>query len=143
MRSLILRPIRVASMQAGTSLVITVLGGSLISALRLFAAAGPPGGASPAPPPALAANQRIELADVQLRRQGWQPRGDTLVESFDRELAGNDLSSLGSCSGTGAGFCRYDYRRGRQQLQVITVPGRDGDGLVHHWLVEDRPGGRP
>lgn len=128
----ILRPIRWAA----------VLAGAMLSAMGLIAAAGPSGKPSAASLP-LAARQRIERADAQLRRQGWQPHGDPLIESLDRELAGSDLSSLRSCSGTGAGFCRYDYRRGRQQLQVITVPGRDGDGLVHHWLVEDQPGNRP
>lgn len=124
MRPPVLRPIR----------WVALLAGAMLSALGLIAAAGPL---------PLAANQRIERVDVQLRRQGWQPHGDPLVESLDRELAGSDLSSLRSCSGTGAGFCRYDYRRGWQHLQVITVPGRDGDGLVHHWLLEDRPGRRP
>ena len=123
MRPPVLRPIR----------WVALLAGAMLSALGLIAAAPLP----------LAANQRIERVDVQLRRQGWQPHGDPLVESLDRELAGSDLSSLRSCSGTGAGFCRYDYRRGRQHLQVITVPGRDGDGLVHHWLLEDRSGRRP
>jgi hypothetical protein len=123
MRPPVLRPIR----------WVALLAGAMLSALGLIAAAPLP----------LAANQRIERVDVQLRRQGWQPHGDPLVESLDRGLAGSDLSSLRSCSGTGAGFCRYDYRRGRQHLQVITVPGRDGDGLVHHWLLEDRPGRRP
>jgi hypothetical protein len=124
MRPPVLRPIR----------WVALLAGAMLSALGLIASAGPL---------PLAANQRIERVDVQLRRQGWKPHGDPLVESLDRELAGSDLSSLRSCSGTGAGFCRYDYRRGRQHLQVITVPGRDGDGLVHHWLLEDRPGRRP
>ena len=124
MRPPVLRPIR----------WVALLAGAMLSGLGLIASAGPL---------PLAANQRIERVDVQLRRQGWQPHGDPLVESLDRELAGSDLSSLRSCSGTGAGFCRYDYRRGRQHLQVITVPGRDGDGLVHHWLLEDRPGRRP
>ncbi len=132
MRPPVLRPIR----------WVALLAGAMLSALGLIASAGPPQGSGAAPLP-LAANQRIERVDVQLRRQGWQPHGDPLVESLDRELAGSDLSSLRSCSGTGAGFCRSDYRRGRQHLQVITVPGRDGDGLVHHWLLEDRPGRRP
>ena len=85
----------------------------------------------------LSVQQPIEHADGALRQQGWQADGDPTLDSFDRELSGNDLSSLRHCAGTGAGFCRYDYRKGEQRLEVITVPGRDGDGLVHHWQVLD------
>ena len=91
--------------------------------------------APPAPEPQLNLHQPIEQADQRLRAQGWQPAGDPALESLDRELSGNSLTSLRSCSGTGAGFCRYDYRYGSHQLQVITVPSSDGDGLVHHWQL--------
>lgn len=79
----------------------------------------------------------IERVDTELRRQGWLPDGDPALESFDRELSGNDLASLRSCAGTGIGFCRYEYRRGRQRLVVITAPGGDGDGLIQQWQVSD------
>ncbi|MEY2644144.1 MAG: hypothetical protein RLZZ611_793 [Cyanobacteriota bacterium] len=91
--------------------------------------------APPAPAPQISLRQPIEQADQRLRAQGWQPDGDPALESLDRELSGNSLTALRSCSGTGAGFCRYDYRRGSQQLEVITVPSADGDGLVHHWQL--------
>ena len=94
-----------------------------------------------AKPLPLQSRQPIESADRLLRSQGWRPDGEPQIESFDRELSGNGLSSLRSCAGTGAGFCRYDYRRGSAQLQVITVPSRDGDGLVHHWQLT--PSGTP
>jgi len=110
----------------------------LASAVALLAAAGPR-----ASPLQLAAQQPIEQADRQLRQQGWQPDGAPQLDSYDRELSGNELSSLSSCSGTGAGFCRYDYQRGRQHLEVITVPGRDGDGLVHHWRLGDHTASKP
>jgi len=58
--------------------------------------------------------------------------------AFERELAGNRLTSLSGCSGTGAGFCRYDYRRGGQRLEVITVAGPDGNGLVLRWSEAPR-----
>lgn len=93
--------------------------------------------------PALALDEPIERLDQRLRQQGWQPDGDPALENFDRELAGNDLASLRSCSGTGAGFCRYDYRRGRQQLNVITVPNHNGDGVVHHWQLDGRSAPSP
>jgi hypothetical protein len=87
------------------------------------------------PAPAVSLQEPIERLDQRLRQQGWRPDGDPALDSLDRELAGNDLTSLRSCSGTGAGFCRYDYRRGHQQLSVITVPNRNGDGVVHHWQL--------
>ena len=95
-----------------------------------------------AAPVVLQASQPIESADSLLRSQGWQPDGDPDIDTFERELSGNSLSSLRSCSGTGAGFCRYDYRRGREQLQIITIPSRDGDGLVQHWQQEEQPSPR-
>ncbi len=79
-------------------------------------------------------NQPILSADAQLKAQGWRPAGEPGLQPFERELAGNQLPSLSGCSGTGAGFCRYDYRRGRQRLEVITVAGPDGMGLVQRWL---------
>jgi hypothetical protein len=78
-------------------------------------------------------NQTIHSADAQLKAQGWRPAGDPGLQPFERELAGNQLPSLSDCSGTGAGFCRYDYRRGRQRLEVITVAGPGGTGLVQRW----------
>lgn len=81
----------------------------------------------------LRANQSIDSADAQLKAQGWRPAGAPGLQPFERELAGNRLTSLSGCSGTGAGFCRYDYRRGRQRLEVITVVGPDGQGVVQRW----------
>ena len=78
-------------------------------------------------------NQPIHSADSHLKALGWRPAGDPNLQPFERDLAGNQLTSLSGCSGTGAGFCRYDYRRGRQRLEVITVAGPDGNGLVQRW----------
>ena len=83
--------------------------------------------------PLLKPNQSIMGADAQLRAQGWEPAGDPKLQAFERDLAGNRLTSLSGCSGTGAGFCRYDYRRGGRQLEVITVAGPQGSGLVLRW----------
>lgn len=116
------RPNRQAALRAGLLLVAA----SMLLVARADLQAEPVG---------LQAHQAIETADSLLRSQGWMPDGDPAVDSFDRELSGNSLSSLRSCSGTGAGFCRYDYQRGRNHLEVITVPNRDGDGIVHHWQL--------
>ena len=101
------------------------------------------GAALQAEPVTLQTQQPIESADRLLRSQGWQPNGDPQLDSFDRELSGNGLASLRSCSGTGVGFCRYDYRRGSEQLEVITVPSSDGDGLVHHWQQDGSSSAAP
>jgi hypothetical protein len=120
-----------------------LLGGGLL-ALVLIAAGSSLGlGQVQGPAPTLQLQEPIETADQRLRQQGWQPDGDPGLETFDRELAGNALTSLRSCSGTGSGFCRYDYHRGRQQLSVITVPNANGDGLVHHWQLDGNPAAPP
>jgi hypothetical protein len=92
-------------------------------------------GPSPTGARLLQLREPIEAADARLRRQGWQPELDPPAESFDRELSGNALSSLRACSGTGLGYCRYDYRRGSERLQVITVPDSNGDGQVVRWSL--------
>ena len=130
-------------MQSRPERQATIRAGMLFTALTLLVA----GAALQAEPVTLQTSQPIETADRLLRSQGWKPDGAPDLDSFDRELSGNGLSSLRSCSGTGAGFCRYDYQRGSERLEVITVPSRDGDGLVHHWqlhgLKPDPPAGRP
>ncbi len=45
----------------------------------------------------------------------------------ERERAGNHLVSLSAFSGTGIGFCRYDYQRGHQVVAVVTVPDVNGE----------------
>jgi len=112
--------------------------GLLLALLLSSASSGLSLGQLRHPTPTLTLQEPIERVDQRLRQQGWRPNGDPALASFDRELAGNDLASLRSCAGTGAGFCRYDYRRGRERLNVITVPNRNGDGVVHHWQLKNR-----
>ena len=118
---------------------------TMLLVLACLAALGGSQGRADAPAATLAirARQPIEQADQTLQAQGWRPDGDPALETYDRELSGNGLASLRGCSGTGAGFCRYDYRRGRERLQVITVPSQDGDGLVHQWQLESDAGTSP
>lgn len=85
------------------------------------------GSAPPVPsPPALAGLLRVGwpvlAADRHLRRLGWRPAPGRQPDALDRKLAGNSLASLSDCSGTGLGFCRYDYRRDAVNLSVITLP---------------------
>jgi hypothetical protein len=116
------------------ALLVLLLGAGLS---RL--ASGLPRGAAPQ----LTSREPIEQADRQLRRAGWQADGDPLIDNFDRELSGNELSSLRSCSGTGVGFCRYLYRRGSEHLELITVPSSEGSGRLHHWRLWSSSDARP
>lgn len=96
-----------------------------------------------AQPRLLRVGQSILEADRQLQRQGWRASPDGRPDGLDRERAGNGLASLSACSGSGFGFCRYDYRRGASTLSVITVPGAPGEtpvGKVLRW--SDGSGGR-
>ncbi len=94
-------------------------------------------GGDSAEAPALAVNEPIAVVDARLLAAGWSPQPEQEPLPIERERAGNNLASLSACSGTGQGFCRYDYRRGHQQLAVVTTPGATGDGVVHSWFNPD------
>ena len=81
------------------------------------------------------------LVDQTLTASGWQPAPEDQAMPFEYALAGNTLSSLASCSGTGAGFCRYDYQLNDQKLVVVTIPAsrRDRAGRVYRWWMESLP----
>lgn len=91
----------------------------------------------PSTPPALVVQEPIARAHARLQAEGWAANPERQPLPFERERAGNQLASLSACSGTGMGFCRYDYKRGEQGLAVVTVPGADRDGLVHSWFALD------
>jgi hypothetical protein len=82
--------------------------------------------------PVIEPREPISEVDARLLAEGWaaKPNRDPLL--FERRLAHNTLASLSGCSGTGMGFCRYDYQRGGQRFAVVTVPGPDGTGIVHN-----------
>jgi hypothetical protein len=79
-------------------------------------------------------NEPITAVDARFLATGWAPQPEQEPLPFERTLSGNNLASLSACSGTGMGFCRYDYRRGNEQLAVVTVPGARGHGVVHSWF---------
>lgn len=82
----------------------------------------------------LQVGQPIDAADRTLRSRGWRPAPDLQPDELDRARAGNRLESLSACSGSGLGYCRYDYRRSRDGLTVITVPApAAGGGRVLRW----------
>lgn len=84
----------------------------------------------------LAMGQPIVEANSALIAQGWRPYSEQVPQNFDIKLSGLNLPSLRSCSATGMGFCRYDYRRNGQYLSVVTIPsatGRLSSGIVERW----------
>lgn len=89
-------------------------------------------------PSTLETGQSILMADQTLISDGWNPVADQSVEPFEQDLAGNTLSSLASCSGTGVRYCRYDYRRQNLRLFVVTIPAERPDeaGQVARWWTE-------
>ena len=91
----------------------------------------------------LSAGQPILEADAVLLSSGWRPHPQQHPQALDQQRAGVPLSSLSACSGTGVGFCRFDYRRNGRQLSVVTIPaparverGRAIGGVVERWWVE-------
>ncbi|WP_244279590.1 hypothetical protein [Synechococcus sp. UW179A] len=88
--------------------------------------------------PDLQAGQSILDVDQTLTSTGWNPAPEGQVRNFEQQLAGNQLSSLASCSGTGVGYCRYDYQRSNKRLVVVTVPASQPDeaGRVARWWME-------
>lgn len=98
----------------------------------------------------LTAGQPILEADAVLLSSGWRPHPQNAPQKIDQQRAGVPLSSLSACSGTGIGFCRFDYRRNGRQLSVVTVPvpgaasrERAIGGIVDRWWVETVAVSRP
>lgn len=90
------------------------------------------GGDAKAPLPVVEPREPISKVHARLLAQGWVAQPDRDPLPLERRLARNTLASLSGCSGTGEGFCRYDYQRGGQRFAVVTVPGPDGRGVVHN-----------
>ena len=86
--------------------------------------------------PKLSARQTILEANRLLIANGWRPAPVKTPTPEERRLSSVALESLSTCSGTGVGFCRFDYRRDLQRLSVVTVPsepGRPSVGRVDSW----------
>ena len=86
----------------------------------------------------LQVGQPIRAADASLLASGWLPQPDPSIQALTQDPSGSALPALSSCSGTGVGFCRYDYARDRQRLSVVTVPSPSSDvsGLVQRWWID-------
>ena len=86
--------------------------------------------------PSLNPRQTILEAHQHLVADGWQPSPAQQPSAAERRWAAVPLESLSACSGTGVGFCRYDYQRNAQRLSVVTVPSEPGQpsvGRVDRW----------
>ena len=86
--------------------------------------------------PKLSARQTILEANRLLIADGWRPAPEKTPTPEERRLSSVALESLSTCSGTGVGYCRFDYRRDLQWLSVVTVPsdpGRPSVGRVDRW----------
>ena len=87
----------------------------------------------------LQSGQSILRANATLTASGWKPAPERAVLDFEKSLSRTDLKALASCSGTGPGFCRYDYARDGQRLFVVTVvDGAQPEkaGIVTRWWTE-------
>ena len=91
----------------------------------------------------LSAGQPILEADAVLLGSGWRPSPQHHPLDLDQQRAGVPLTSLSACSGTGQGYCRFDYHRNGRQLSVVTTPSIDRSqipnqlgGVVKRWCVE-------
>ena len=82
--------------------------------------------------------QSIQAADATLLASGWLPQPDQAPQFFEQVFSQSTLPSLSSCSGTGVGFCRYNYFRDAQRLSVVTIPAPSPSaaGLVQRWWVD-------
>ena len=92
--------------------------------------------AAPELAPALDPRQTILEANRHLVEDGWQPAPNQSPSPEERRWSAVPLSSLSACSGTGVGFCRFDYQKNQQRLSVVTVPSEPGQpsvGLVSRW----------
>ena len=86
--------------------------------------------------PKLSARQTILEANRLLIADGWRPAPEKTPTPEERRLSSVALESLSTCSGTGVGYCRFEYRRDLQRLSVVTVPsdpGRPSVGRVDRW----------
>jgi len=94
-----------------------------------------------APVPQLQAGTPIPAVHQQLLRQGWQLSSEALqARSLDprsRDIK-RQLPSLIACSGTGAGFCAFDYVRAGERLRLVA----QGAGPLLRWQLGDVWNGR-
>lgn len=91
--------------------------------------------------PELRVGTPIPALHQQLLRQGWQLSPEAIdarpVDQRSRELK-RQLPSLLACSGTGAGFCAFDYVRAGERLRLVA----QGAGPLLRWQLGEVWSGR-
>ena len=66
---------------------------------------------------------------------GWQPRtGRSMTSSDKKFIQRTGFVELITCSGTGRGFCAFEFEDKGYRLKVITVPG-----IRNNKMVVDKP----
>ena len=59
-------------------------------------------------------------ARPKLLRDGWQPVRSSGYRGIIDEILQAGWVEVSNCSGTGLGFCAFDWKRGRQCARIIT-----------------------
>lgn len=70
---------------------------------------------------------------------GWQPIPTTTDNPLDgtANWRKRGYHEVEACSGTGMGFCRFEFAGGRNRKLVVVTAGRDSS--LHHWSEEIAP----
>jgi hypothetical protein len=80
----------------------------------------------------------ITRARKELIAAGWSPVNhgtpDDRIDEREQTLAQLGVTEVDSCSGTGFGYCSFDYRKGKAKLGVTTV-GDNEDPAVSDYGV--------
>nr|KIS30036.1 hypothetical protein TQ38_24960 [Novosphingobium sp. P6W] len=81
----------------------------------------------------------ITRARKELIAGGWSPVNhgtpDDRIDEREQALAQLGVTEVDSCSGTGFGYCSFDYRKGKAKLGVTTV-GDNEDPSVSNYGVQ-------
>jgi hypothetical protein len=85
--------------------------------------------------PELEKGMSYDEARQMIINAGWQP----ILTTTDNPLDGTanwrkrGYNEVTACSGTGMGFCRFEFAAGNRKLAIVTA-GRDS--TLHHWSEE-------
>jgi hypothetical protein len=91
----------------------------------------------------LEVGQAYGLLRQQLLAAGWTPFRTAPLPGCDAGLADRRcrlFPELGSCSHTGLGLCRFDWRSPQGRPMAVITAGGDGradPGQVSHWFASD------
>ncbi|MEE4451562.1 hypothetical protein [Novosphingobium resinovorum] len=84
----------------------------------------------------------ITRARKALIAAGWTPVNhggpDDRIDEREQALAQLGVTEVDSCSGTGFGYCRFDYRKGKATLGVTTVGDDEAPNVSDYGVSCDR-----